>query len=732
MMRTAVSYSIAALKDALCQALSTTLAALAKTLATLATSLAILMLAGCQKSPPADVASATPEAAANSQAADVEWPRHGFNEAEQRFSPLAQINAENVDALGLDWYFDYPHARGKEATPLVIDGVIYTTGSWSNVFAHDARTGQLLWYYDAKVPRQWAVHLCCDVVNRGVAVVEGELFFGTLDGRLISLNAKDGSLRWEVQTTDTSRPYSITGAPRVVKDKVIIGNGGAELGVRGYVSAYSREDGEMAWRFYTVPGNPEDGFESDALERAAKTWGGGPWWEIGGGGTVWDSMAYDPGLNLLYVGVGNGAPWNRQIRSPDGGDNLYLSSILALNPDDGSYVWHYQTTPGDSWDYTATQHMILADIEMDGELREVIMQAPKNGFFYVLDRRSGELLSAEPYATVNWAAYIDMETGRPVESANARYTEGPTGLHLPGPFGGHNWHPMSYHPELGLVYIPRQDVAVVYAHDENFEYKDGYWNTGIDAMPGRLPDDPETQAAILSTVRGLIVAWDPVAGKPRWELEHTGPWNGGMLSTGGNLLFQGNADGELVAYRADNGEELWSFDAQTGIVAPPVTYRIDGEQYVAIVAGWGGSLALVGGPALKAGAIPNRSRLLVFKLDGDGELPPAVNDPLIIDPPPMTASAETVTEGQRLYRNYCQFCHGDNVIGGGAIPDLRALTAEKHEQFLAIVLGGLHWEKGMVGFGAELSEDDAEAIRAFVIERAHYWRGVMQASASAP
>lgn len=693
---------------------------------------ALLFASGCQKSAsPETSGEADPQAAVKAtQAPDVEWPRHGLTDGEQRFSPLAQINTDNVDSLGLDWYFDYPNQRGKEATPLVIDGVIYTTGSWSNVFAHDARSGRLLWYYDPKVPRNWAVHLCCDVVNRGVAVADGELFVGTLDGRLISLDAKTGDLRWDVQTTDRNRPYSITGAPRIVKDKVIIGNGGSELGVRGYVSAYNRTDGTMAWRFYTVPGNPEDGFENEAMEAAAQTWGGGPWWEIGGGGTVWDSMAFDEELNMLYVGVGNGAPWNRQIRSPDGGDNLYLSSILALNPDDGSYIWHYQTTPGDSWDYTATQHMILADIEIDGEVREVLMQAPKNGFFYVLDRRTGELLSAEPYATMTWASYVDMETGRPVETENARYTDGPTGLHLPGPIGGHNWHPMSYHPELGLVYIPRQDIGTVYAHDADFEHKEGYWNTGIDLMPSRLPDDPAEQAALLSTIRGLIVAWDPVTGKPRWEVEHTGPWNGGMLSTGGNLLFQGNADGQLVAYRADTGDKLWSFDAQTGIVAPPVTYRIDGEQYVAVVAGWGGSLALVGGGALKAGAIPNRSRLLVFKLGGEAQLPPAVNEPLVIDPPPMTASAEQVYEGQRLYRDYCQFCHGDNVIGGGAIPDLRALTKEKHEQFLAIVLGGLHWENGMVGFGGELSEEDAENIRAFIIERAHYWNAAMEAAAA--
>lgn len=659
------------------------------------------------------------DAATASTPPDVEWRKHGLNDAEDRFSPLADINTDNVSELGLDWYFDYPTARGKEATPLIIDGTIYTTGSWSNVFAHDARTGKLKWFYNPEAPRDWAVHLCCDVVNRGVAHDKGRLYVGTIDGRLVSLNAADGSVLWEIQTTDTSKPYSITGAPRIVKDKVLIGNGGGEYGVRGYVSAYDVDSGELAWRFYTVPGDPSKAFENPILETAADTWGGGPWWEIGGGGTVWDSMAYDADLNLLYIGVGNGSPWNREIRSPDGGDNLFLSSIVALNPDDGSYVWHYQTTPGDSWDYTATQHMILADLEIAGEERQVIMQAPKNGFFYVLDRRTGELLSAEAYAAVNWASHVDMETGRPVEAENARYVDAPSGPIFPATFGGHNWHPMSYHPEHGLVYIPRQDVASVHIQDKNFEHRPGYWNTGTDLSDVGMPDDKATRDLFLSMIRGLIVAWDPVLGEPRWEVELAGPWNGGMLSTGGNLLFQGNAEGELVAYRADTGEALWSFDAQTGIVAPPVTYRLDGEQYIAVVAGWGGTMPLVAGEVLKAGPIANRSRLLVFKVGGDAALPPAIDKPLIIDPPPMTASAEVVTHGQGRYNRYCVFCHGDGGVSGGATPDLRAMTKETHELFQAIVIGGLHWEQGMVGFASELDTDDVEAIRAYLIERAH-------------
>ncbi|MEQ9464797.1 MAG: PQQ-dependent dehydrogenase, methanol/ethanol family [Haliea sp.] len=684
--------------------------------------LGLLLLAGCDdRSSVGDAASATSTARPNvsgADTADVEWRQHGLDAAETRFSTLREINSDNVATLGLDWYFDYPTARGMEATPLIVDGIIYTTGSWSMVFAHDARSGELLWLHDPQVPREWAVHLCCDVVNRGVAYADRKIVAGTLDGRLIALDAATGKTIWEVQTTDRSRPYSITGAPRIVKGRAIIGNGGSELGVRGYVSAYDLDSGDMAWRFHTVPGNPENGFENEAMAVAAETWKGGPWWEIGGGGTVWDSMAYDPELDLLYIGVGNGAPWNASLRSPGGGDNLYLSSIVALDPDDGSYVWHYQTTPGDSWDYTATQHMILADLELDGRERKVIMQAPKNGFFYVLDRRTGELLSAEPYAGVTWATHIDLDTGRPVERAAARYGDSDTGLHLPGPIGAHNWHPMSYNPDTGLVYIPKQDVPYVFANDSDFTYRPGYWNTGTDPLPAAIPDDPETKAAVLELVKGAIVAWDPVAAAPRWEIQHAGPWNGGVLTTAGNLLFQGNSGGHFAAYRADTGAELWRFDAQTGVMAAPVTYRLDGVQYVAVVAGWGGSLALVGGEALKAGPIPNRSRLLVFRLGASEQLPAPTTTPLVFDPPELTASAAELLDGQRNYLTFCVFCHGDGAVSGGATPDLRAMTAATHERWDSIVRGGSHWQNGMVGFAGVLDEKQSENIRQYTIERA--------------
>ena len=646
------------------------------------------------------------------------WLSHGRSYDEQRFSPLQQVNDSNASKLGLAWFHQFDTTRGLEATPLVVDGMMFTTGAWSRVYALDAKNGELLWEYDPKVPPEWAVHACCDVVNRGVALWQGSIFVGTLDGRLVSLNAKSGAVNWTVQTTDKTKPYTITGAPRVVNGKVIIGNGGAEYGVRGYVSAYSAENGAMAWRFYTVPGNPAEGFESEAMERAAETWNG-EWWNYGGGGTVWDSMAFDPELNLLYVGVGNGSPWNQQIRSPGGGDNLFLSSIVALNPDTGKYVWHYQTTPAESWDYTATQHMILAELEIDGSERKVILQAPKNGFFYVLDRENGELISAEPYVQTTWATHVDPETGRPVETPGARYEEGPA-LVLPAPYGGHNWHPMAYSPHTGLIYIPAQDIPFAYGTDENFTFTPGLWNVGINPVYASFPEQtPEMQAQLLAMVKGQIIAWDPVERREVWRFQHALPWNGGMLATAGNLVFQGNSVGDFSAYRADTGEQLWTTAAQTGIVASPVTYEVDGEQYVSVLAGWGGSLALSGGEIAAAAGQSNVSRILTYKLGATGALPEFIPVTLTLDPPPRVDDPQAIALGKQRYADRCMACHGDGAVGGGVIPDLRYLSVERHQMWLGIVLGGLHRDKGMVSFAEELTPEEATAIQAFVIGRAN-------------
>ena len=551
-----------------------------------------------------------------------EWLLHGRTYAEERHSPLDQINTSNVDQIGLSWSFETGTNRGHETTPIVKDGVMFITAPWSVVHALDAKTGDLIWTHDPKVERAWANNACCDVVNRGVALYENSIFFGTIDGRLISLDKDTGTENWSILTIDKSRPYTITGAPRIVKGNVIIGNGGGEFGVRGYVTAYDVDSGDELWRFYTVPGNPNEPFESPEMEIAAKTWSGGKWWEYGGGGTVWDSMAYDPALDTLYIGTGNGSPWNRYVRSPGGGDNLYLSSIVALDPDTGDYKWHYQTTPGDSWDYTATQHMILADLEINGQMRKVIMQAPKNGFFYVIDRTNGELISAENYVPINWATHVDMETGRPVENPANNYFDTPA-LTTPGPLGGHNWQPMAFNPDTGLVYIPAQEMLFVYSHDKDFEYNPKTWNTGQQIEMTYLPKNPDELAMVDKATFGYLLAWDPVAQKEVWREQYQRPWSGGLLSTAGDLVLQGTSDGRFIAFDAASGEILWSVDTGQGIIAPPITYMIDDEQYIAVQVGYGGAYAL-------AGAFPSANknpaqdgRMLVFKLGGEEMSPPA-------------------------------------------------------------------------------------------------------------
>ena len=647
------------------------------------------------------------------------WLAHGRDYREQRFSPLNSINTSTVKDLSLAWYWDTGTTRGLEATPIVVDGIMFTSGSWSMVWAHDARTGELLWSYDPQVPREWGKYACCDVVNRGVAVWEGKVYAGTIDGRLVALDAGTGTPVWEVQTTDRERPYTITGAPRIVKDKVIIGNGGAELGVRGYITAYDTDTGEQAWRFFTVPGDPSKPFEGEHLEKAAATWRGENWWEVGGGGTVWDSMAYDPELNLLYIGVGNGSPWNRYIRSPGGGDNLYLSSIVAINPDDGSMVWHYQTTPGDTWDYTAVQHMILADLTIDGRQRQVIMQAPKNGFFYVLDRRTGEFLSAEAYVPMNWATHVDPETGRPVENPDAHYANDPR-LIRPGPYGGHNWHPMAFNPGTGLVYIPALDIPFSFAQDNAFKYQPGYWNTGVDLEQTTPPTDPDLMVEAISQVKGHLSAWDPVNQKEVWKVQHDTSWNGGLLTTAGNLVFQGRSDGQFAAYAADSGELLWEFPTHVGIIAAPVSYQVDGEQYVSVLAGWGGAFALASGVPRHKGNVLSEGRILTFKLGGQAALPePNVAFLEIPEPPAMETTAEQVADGRMLYHTYCALCHGPGVTGsGGGTPDLRYSSADVHGSWDAIVLQGAFRGKGMASFEHVLSAEDSQAIRAYVVSQA--------------
>jgi alcohol dehydrogenase (cytochrome c)/quinohemoprotein ethanol dehydrogenase len=649
------------------------------------------------------------------------WLSHGRTYSEQRFSPLRQISASTVSKLGLAWYADLDTDRGQESTPLEVDGVLYVTSAWSRAYAIEASTGKRLWSFDPKVPGETAVKACCDLVNRGVAFWNGRLYLGTLDGRLIALDAKSGKAVWSQVTVDQSKPYTITGAPRIVKGKVLIGNGGAEYMVRGYVSAYDADSGALAWRFYTVPGDPSRPQENPILESAKKTWSG-EWFKFGGGGTVWDSMAYDPELDLLYIGVGNGGPWNQAIRSPAGGDNLFLSSIVALRPETGEYVWHYQTTPGDQWDYTATQHIVLADLEIGGQPRKVLLQAPKNGFFYVLDRTSGKLISAQPYAAINWATGVDPQTGRPIMNPAANY--GRTGqpwLAMPGPLGAHSWHPMSFSPETGLVYLPSFELGFAYTGDKDFSVHKLAVNLGLDGASLHLPADAKVRAEIVKSVCGHLIAWDPVRQQKVWDVQHPAAWNGGVLSTAGDLVFQGDAAGEFAAYNARNGHRLWTFETQQGIVAPPISFEVQGEQYVAVVVGWGGAYALITGEiAHKASRPGGRGRLLAFKLGGSGGLPAPVTSTVAFPkPPPQFADAAQLAQGEHLFYTYCVACHGPRVVSGGVVPDLRKSAATARESaWAAIVRQGALKDHGMVAFASVLSDPQAEAIRGYVIQRA--------------
>jgi len=702
----------------------------------LLTAVLLATTVACSDTSPPPAAEAPTSEAPNSRIAEIQaaagsidaariikaepanWLSTGRTYDEQRHSPLDQINANNIDQLGLAWYFDTGTKRGLEATPIVVDGVMFTSGSWSVVWAHDAKTGELLWEYDPEVPRAWGQYACCDVVNRGVAAWKGKIYIGTIDGRLIAIDAGTGVPVWQTDTILPNRPYTITGAPRIVKDKVIIGNGGAEYGVRGYVTAYNAETGDQEWRFYTVPGNPADGFETKDMEEAAATWRGGKWWEVGGGGTAWDSMAYDPELDLLYIGTGNGAPWNRYIRSPGGGDNLFISSMVALDPDTGLKEWHYQTTPGDTWDYTAVQHMILADLEINGETRKVIMQAPKNGFFYVIDRTNGDFISAEAYVPVTWATHVDPETGRPVENPEAHYANEQKRI-KPGPLGGHNWHPMTFHPGTGLVYIPALDLQFDYAQDNAFKHSPEDWNLGVDFKTQIPPASAEENIENLQAIKGFLAAWDPIAQKEVWRVQHATAWNGGLLSTSGNLIFQGRADGQFAAYAADTGELVWESPVHVGIIAAPVSYSIDGEQYITVVAGWGGAYAVASGAPRHRNNVLSEGRILTYKLGGEVELPtPEVTYLAVPTPQEMEYSNEQQAEGEALFHTYCAVCHGPGVGTSGPIANLLYADADTHAIWDSIVVGGAYTAKGMPSFSHAIDAEGAQAIRAYVIERA--------------
>jgi len=648
----------------------------------------------------------TQRALAADNGAGEDWVLHGRTFSEQRYSPLSSINTENVGALGLAWQLELGTDRGLEATPLMIDGTIFTTGSWSIVYAIDARTGKLKWRYDPKVPGATARDSCCDVVNRGLAVWQGIVLSATFDGRLTALDARTGTRLWEVNTVDRKFPYTITGAPRIVKGRVLIGNGGAEFGVRGYVSAYDISSGKLAWRFYTVPRDSEGPFERPELSTAVKTWDRSTTdWHDRGGGTVWDSMAYDPALDLVYVGTGN-APWTGAVPNPGEGDKLYTACVLALNPDTGKLVWYYQETPGDRWDFTSTQHIILADLNLGGTVRQVLMQAPKNGFFYILDRRTGELLSAEKYGIATWASRVDMKTGRPVMTEHARYWDGNSEKMLyPWVAGDHNWQPMSFSPRTGLVYIPAQQSWWIHSTRRVTHFDEQ--TPDFKSLKGNQP---------LLPTRGYLRAWDPVHSRTVWEAEIPTIGNGGTLVTGGDVVFQGTAEGNFNAYDARDGRLLKRIPTGTGIIAAPITYRLDGAQYVAIMAGFGGATLFMLDEQNPARRFENTGRLLVFKLNG-GPVPLPPEKPHTDSTTrrfEVKATEAEVTHGIALYRLNCGRCHG-MLTSKALLPDLRQLSDAKHQIFDQIVLGGILTPRGMASFADILKPQEVKDIQAALI-----------------
>jgi len=653
----------------------------------------------------------------------VNWLSYGRTADEQRFSPLTQVNAETVGQLGLAWFSDLDTARGQEATPIVVDGVLYVSTAWSMVKAYDAATGKPLWAYDPKVPRETLVKACCDAVNRGVAVWHDKVYVGTLDGRLVALDAKSGKVVFDVPTIAAGSQYTITGAPRIVKGRVVIGNGGAEFVARGYISAYDAATGKLVWRFYTVPGDPGKPFEQPELAQAAKTWTGA-WWKFGGGGTVWDAITYDPETDLLYFGTGNGEPWSQSLRSPEGGDNLFTSSIIAVNPDTGKYVWHFQETPQDRWDFDSNQQIIAATIAVAGKPTRVLLHAPKNGFFYVLDAKTGRFISGKPFTTVNWAKGLDPVTGKPDINPEAMYDRtGKVFVGLPGATGAHSWQPMSYSLKTGLVYIPVNDAGFPYAAAaKDWKLAGQGFETAIDGAKTAMPADAAIRAAAAAGTTGRLVAWNPVSQSEAWSVQYAGPSNGGTLATAGNLVFQGTAGGSFHAYAADSGKTLWSVPTQTGVIAAPMTYSVKGEQYVALLVGWGGVFDVAPGVlATKSGSTRNISRLLVFKLGAKGVLPPAPPEKdRVLDPPALAGSAAQLNEGAGHYGRFCGVCHGDAAIAGGLNPDLRhSATLSDAATWQSVVHDGVLSQNGMVGWSKVMTPEQIETIRLYVIKRAH-------------
>jgi quinohemoprotein ethanol dehydrogenase len=713
---------------------------------------AALLLSACQRTetpaaPTAQKPVAAVDAARLAAPAPEDWLSPGRDPQGTYFSPLKDINTGNVGQLGFAWDYDLGTSRGLEATPLVIDGVMYATSNFGRVYALDAATGKELWKYDPQIDGQWARYACCDAVNRGVVAFDGRLYVGALDGWLHAIDARTGARIWKVDTLigrQERKPYTLTGSPLLAGDLVVVGTAGGDFaGARGYVSGYDLKTGALRWRFFTVPRNPADGPQDQPhLEAAIKTWDPRHRWDAGSGGTVWDGMAFDPALNLVYIGTANPAPYNSHIGGRHGGDELYAASIIAIHADSGTMAWYYQTVPGDRWDFDSTQKLVLANVDLDGKQRQVVMQAAKDGFYYVLDRATGELLSAHNFAFVSWTAGIDPKTGRPIPSATADYDHGPA-LVFPSESGAHSWQPMAYDAARGLTFIPviESGNVLVETGERRAGLVEGQFTTpafppesydpkAMRGLYGALP--PLKQLAhgykTNTATRGFLRAWNVAQHKVVWEAQSATSWDSGVLATAGGLVFQGDANGNLNAYSSDTGQRLASIAVGSSMMAAPMSYRLNGTQYVAVLAGYGGGAVITGSPLDPESAAyryGNEGRVIVLKLGGPAPPIPALRtDPPLPEPPARTGTPAQIAAGEVLYNRFCSRCH---VVGRGILPDLRRLDASKHAAFNSIVLEGAFSSKGMARFDDVLSPADADALHSYLIDEA--WK-LQRASAA--
>jgi quinohemoprotein ethanol dehydrogenase len=679
-----------------------------------------LLAAGCdQTQRPATSPTHTSDAAQlvdNSDGAD--WPAYGRTYGEQHYSPLDQIDAGNVGRLGLAWSIDLD-TRNSATAPIAVAGILYFATGHSIVHAVEAATGKELWTFDPHAAEAAGIRLRQGWGSRGIAWWNGRVYTGTQDGRLIAIDARTGKQLWNVMTLEEGDYRFISGAPRVFDGKIIIGHGGGDAGAtRGYVTAYDAATGKQLWRFWTVPGDPAKGFENGAMKMAAATWSG-KWWEHGGGGTVWNAISYDPETDTVFIGTGNGAPWNRRIRSEDKGDNLFLCSIVALDGRTGAYKWHYQINPGETWDYNAAMDMHLGEVEIGGKSRKVLMQAPKNGFFYVIDRNNGKLISAEKITKVTWASRIDPVSGRPIEDPAARYPDGASFALWPGNMGAHSWQPSSFSPHSRLVYIPvRQNGHSI--DDKGIDPASWRFRPGnignLAVNIGLRPiHDP-------SNNRSYLLAWDPATQKEAWRVATPGAWGGGVMSTAGGLVFQGQADGMFSAYDDRTGRRVWSFAAGAPILAPPISYKVGRQQYVTVLTGMGT------GAAIEAGQLPpidyrsQPRRVLTFVIDGNARLTPT--ETVKLEPaedPDFRPDKASADRGAGSFVR-CLACHGVGAHAAGAAPDLRASTIPtSRETFDQVVRQGALVSQGMPAF-PELSDEEIGDLRQYIRTQAEAWR----------